>query len=347
MTLKLKNRRVRKRNQKHASLKHGDLIYQDAELQDALRQIKPDRIILGYLGETWEDYVPGLASTVEVILSPTAGTNPEGVKSLVKKLTWDRVHFYTRCHAKAYIGNDLAISGSANLSYNGFDRGKVELMTVHQQAASLRKLREIFEFWKAEAKAEFPSTKQKKDRLLKLEEEFKKSQRKPDDEPRDNLERLSNLKASDMERIHFTGFEYDEDSEEEVEDSETTSKDEEFSEKFIFQTSGVKKGDWIVHYFVNNDDTLRGNGTIYGFRVDQFETRISKSDPFIAKQLSEPSHEPPFELDDTVIEMIRDLLGREAYAVLREPDFPLDDERIKTAKVSLLRKLSKNAKKRI
>ncbi|WP_295440891.1 phospholipase D-like domain-containing protein [uncultured Thiodictyon sp.] len=138
-------------------------IYESAKSRAAaLKSIKPVRIAVALVGEDWRRYVvdPGLLEAV--IVSPKPGSNPFAIEELGDAIGWDKLYLLEDLHSKLYIGKEAAFLGSPNLSANGFgDNGNYELGVLLTNEKSIKKLNIIFEYYRKQANADYP-TKQKK-----------------------------------------------------------------------------------------------------------------------------------------------------------------------------------------
>ena len=141
-------------------------IITNGNIKKAIKELKPNKIAVAYIGADWEKYIDqDTLKELEIILSPTIGSNPQAIHSLVKKIKggWNNVHFLTKLHAKFYLGNEAAILGSFNLSGNGFEVYGLEEIGVKIIEEKPRKtLDDEFERLKTEAKNEFETEKAKK-----------------------------------------------------------------------------------------------------------------------------------------------------------------------------------------
>ena len=99
------------------------LITDPEALREALVDIRPRRAAVAYIGAAWRDLLGDASELEELVVSPTAGSNPWALEEICEELDWHNVHFLERLHAKIYIGPGRVIVGSPKLSSNGFDAG--------------------------------------------------------------------------------------------------------------------------------------------------------------------------------------------------------------------------------
>jgi hypothetical protein len=140
------------------------------EIQRAVVGCKPSKIAVAYIGADWKTFISDAAQLEAIIVSPTLGSNPRAITDLVKRIGWDKVFFLDELHAKAYVGKESAVIGSANLTRNGLGaEGLVELCVEVNAEGSLNKVNATFDDLKERALAQYPTTVSKKSRLKDLE----------------------------------------------------------------------------------------------------------------------------------------------------------------------------------
>ena len=140
------------------------------ETQKTIKRCKPTKIAVAYIGADWNAFISDANRLVAIIISPTLGSNPNAIKSLVKQIGWKKIYFLDELHAKTYIGADSAVIGSANLTRNGLGtEGLVELCVEVNGKETLKKLNAAFDNLKKRAQQQYPTPKLKKARLKELE----------------------------------------------------------------------------------------------------------------------------------------------------------------------------------
>ena len=140
------------------------------EIQRAVVACKPLKIAVAYIGTDWETFISDVSFLEAIIVSPTFGSNPDAIKSLVNKIGWEKVLFLDELHAKTYIGQKSAVIGSANLTRNGLGaEGLVELCVEVNADENLKKVNKAFDDLKQRALGKYPTTESKKSRLKVLE----------------------------------------------------------------------------------------------------------------------------------------------------------------------------------
>lgn len=141
------------------------------ELRNALNEIQPSKVAVAFVGNGWKNYINS-EQLKEIILSPTLGSNPKAIEEIMNTIGADNVYFLDNLHAKIYLGTELALLGSCNLSDNGFsDNGNFEAGIVFSALSApnnFKTLESVFENYKAEAKRQYPTAKSKELQLHKL-----------------------------------------------------------------------------------------------------------------------------------------------------------------------------------
>ena len=152
------------------------MLIDSQEIAKALQSLKPRRIAVAYVGKDWEQFLP-IDSLEEVIVAPTVGSKPKAIRQIARRMGgWDNVYLLDNLHAKVFIGEKAAIVGSANLSNNALGMTGLEEVGVRvDEAPALEALRARFEELKALAFRRYPTAAAKLQRLLKAEEDRKKS----------------------------------------------------------------------------------------------------------------------------------------------------------------------------
>ena len=98
-------------------------ILSGGDIAKEVKSINPQYIAVGYIGKDWHRYID-IEFVKEIIVSPTIGSNPFAIESIVKEIGFENVYFLDELHAKLYIGSDRYAFGSFNLSANA-DRKSV------------------------------------------------------------------------------------------------------------------------------------------------------------------------------------------------------------------------------
>ena len=139
------------------------------DIAAAIAKCEPRQIAVAFVGKDWIKFISNPESIEFVILSPTLGTNPNAVIELVNKIGWHKVYFLDELHAKIYLGQRVAIVGSANLTRNGLS-GKLltELCVSLQNPVELAEISRIISDWRKRAEMQYPKENDKKEKLHQL-----------------------------------------------------------------------------------------------------------------------------------------------------------------------------------
>lgn len=139
-----------------------------SEYQKALSLIKPHKIAVAYIGADYNNFI-NIKNLKEIIISPTIGSNPHAISSLIKSIGLSNVHFIDNLHSKLYIGKSGVIIGSANLSRNALDANElIELGVLFQTPKDLNLANKLFAEYKKNAMNSYPSPLSKENKLAKL-----------------------------------------------------------------------------------------------------------------------------------------------------------------------------------
>lgn len=142
----------------------------DKQIKESLALIHPTKIAVAYIGANWRDFLVSPERIEAVIVSPTLGTNPHAVSEMARFIGWEKIHFLDELHAKLYIGDNAALTGSSNLTSNGLSGSSLlELCVEINSDRGILKLNDFFDNLLQRAQAQYPSRKEKEARLEKLE----------------------------------------------------------------------------------------------------------------------------------------------------------------------------------
>lgn len=139
-------------------------------IKEGLREVMPTHVAAAYVGRDWRTYID-TSQLQEIVVSPTLGSNPYAIAEIAKTIGWENVHFLKNLHAKIYIGENAAAVGSFNLTANGLSaevHALEEAGFIVRDSATCLALRTLYDRYKAEAKKQYRTTPEKKDRLKEL-----------------------------------------------------------------------------------------------------------------------------------------------------------------------------------
>lgn len=151
-------------------------ILHGSDISKSIALVNPERVAVAYIGIDWKQYIPDYEKLESIIISPTFGSNPYAIKELVSVLGWEKVFFLDELHAKLYLGAELAVMGSANLTSNGLLGTSLEELCC--EVDDLEKLSDLTSFYDdliGKSKTKYPRTECKKERLSKCFDEWDKA----------------------------------------------------------------------------------------------------------------------------------------------------------------------------
>ncbi|GAC63814.1 phospholipase D family protein [Edwardsiella tarda] len=139
------------------------------KIAEYIKNCSPEYIAVAFVGADWREFIPDWKKIKSIVVSPTLGSNPKAIHEIVKELGWEKVEFLDNLHAKLYLGENSAISGSANLTKNGLSGNILhELCTVTHNPQHLKSFKIFFDHIRSKAKDSYPTVEQKKHKLDEL-----------------------------------------------------------------------------------------------------------------------------------------------------------------------------------
>ncbi|MCX7109838.1 MAG: phospholipase D family protein [Proteobacteria bacterium] len=306
-------------------------IYSDAkQLREALKEIKPTRIAVAYVGAGWEKYI-SLKHLKEIIVSPTLGSNPFAIEEIMRKKGEENVHFLDRLHTKLYLGENSALLGSPNLSDNGFsDSGKFEAGVVISESSSLKKLNDIFQGYKNQAINDYPTQESKIKKLKQLVKLWKIAiwhgvNTACNDEKSPSI---GDYQLSQLNRIHIVWYRPGKIAYNKgviaavVPESNGIEPEAYFSGMLNFlEKDSINIGDWILYWHSREDGYPRENGSIDWMQVHHVIPQGVDDNPWTKLVCQSPKTKirpiaPPFTLDTRTKSLIRDALNLGEFPAL-------------------------------
>ena len=302
--------------------------------RNALKEIKPTKIAVAFVGTGWKKYVSP-KNLKEIVLSPTFGSYPKAIEEIMDMIGESNVYFLDNLHSKIYLGNESALLGSFNLSDNGFSNsGLLEAGVILSAPASIEKLRSVFDAYKTKAAHLYPTPKSKKDKLRELVKQWQSSiwYGLNTEQESEKSPSITNYR-SDQDQIHIAWYQpcdlnYNEEAIcSVVPNAKGISPDEYFTDVLMFhEKDRIQPGDWILCWHCRDDGYPRKNCEIYWFHVHHVVPNGIYDDNYTklvgqAENLKCPP--PPFSLvDPHTKSLIRDALSSNKFPEL----LALDDE---------------------
>jgi hypothetical protein len=248
------------------------------------------------------------------------------------------VHFLDNLHAKFYIGNDVALLGSCNLSANGMGDDGLREAAVMVDGKCLIQLNQQFERYKQDAQRSYKTLEAKMNRLQKLQGEtnraFSSGLLARPEETRSITEYDSQL-----DHIHIIGL-TDPDgepdatkiAEQEPELVEVSLDVDRYFDDWLQleKRDTVERGDWFLCWWCTNNRHPDGRRKAYWFYADCVvdQGMASEQWPKFVGQVRGPHPTAPFDLDDATQTAIREVLNVPEFMAL----IPGNDWRLEVAK---------------
>ncbi|WP_320172972.1 phospholipase D family protein [Maridesulfovibrio sp.] len=289
------------------------------EIRGAVERCEPERIAVAYVGLDWEKFIDK-EKVKEVVVSPTEGSNPKGIQSLVDCLSWDNVHFLDNLHCKFYIGEQTAILGSPNLSRNGIAEAGLEEAAV--EITDLREIENLSSYFseiKQSAMKKYPAEEMKKQALSDLYNIWRERERSNGAEEieEDGEELLDYAVLSETDfYIAWYGVCDNVEYRGDIENYESLIDDE----MHLAAGDKIRKGKWVLCWKVTSknrpdmqvkphwlfiDELFENAVYIENEEYDYTTVAVMRSDKEPVK--------PPFELTPNVIRAFKELIGSEKY----------------------------------
>jgi len=300
----------------------------------AIEKANPEVIAVAYLGWDWKTYLPNPEKIESIVISPRLGTNPAAVAELSKVIGWERIYLHDDLHAKLYLGSKSAVLGSANLSLNGLDGGRlVELCAEISAPADLEYLQAFHQTTLEQARKQYSSVESRKGRMAELAEEMQKN--------------LSFINESKKTAPAFKDFDllapdqfyvacYGET--EEIEHSDEVDVLEEIIEHRQYMASSDEpvKGKWMLLWRTKKDNTPSKSEKPFWMVIDEIiENGVKTETDYpklvyqrkdVGKAIRRES-DAPFELTESVIDAFRSTIvdvGVREHFIQNENIFTLE-----------------------
>ncbi|TKB23180.1 hypothetical protein FCL47_23495 [Desulfopila sp. IMCC35006] len=213
----------------------------------------PNFVSVAYIGIDWQEFIDP-NKIKKIIISPTIGSNPFAIESLVNEISWEKVYFLNNLHAKIYIGANNAIVGSPNLSRNGLTTtGQQEAAIKTKDKTIISDLLKYFNKLEELANKNYPDTKAKKKRLSELKIEWTNAVRSgviKDDRKKTNQFSDYNIVSCDDFYISW----YQDDDDFKYTENVLPIKELIEDELHIAEDDEVEKGKWILAWKITTQD---------------------------------------------------------------------------------------------
>lgn len=307
------------------------------DLACAIERVNPYAVAVAYIGADYHAYID-VKTVKDFVVSPTLGSNPQAIRSLVKAKTWKHVHFLDRLHAKIYLGAKTALLASANLTKNGLDIAGLREVGVVLQGKPREALVAEFASILAEAKKTYPKQQDKEKALIRLEATWKKVQKA-----------LRNGAKKPRTRATFDRYDIKShgafhpvwwDSHGEI-DEATVRRELNLGVRagvdlwrdsmFLTPKDKVMPGQWILQWCVGTSWVSRRKVTAISWQfVDyichnctdepDYPNAALELEPDFRPQLGEARPSEPFQIDAAFRAAFKKVIVRETFKTLQPPD---------------------------
>lgn len=329
------------------------------EIANSIRSISPTKIAVAYIGENWKTHLtPEIIKNLEtVIVSPTEGSNPDGIQSLANTIGWEKVLFLKRLHAKMFIGAKECIIGSANLSDNGLSGTNKTLLEVAIRANTHKEITKIFGDIQSEAESAFQTTLKKKQELAKLRRIYNKRVSAGLSKCSSKKRTFKDIDLYELRNVYLCWW----DEEERVSGIKKECDAEVYESNIsewmsLMDDDPVKEGCWFLcwHRDYNNKNTHKDSQIEWMYVHHVFKSCIKKNmGPYTslaAEVDNEGKPQEPFKLDKNFKMKFKNLINNERYGKLRtagnnkgeEKNFYVASKEITKLTANFFKELQKN-----
>lgn len=300
-------------------------------IRQALRNLKPSRIAVAYVGGGWRDFV-STRHLREIVVSPTVGTNPKAVEELMQELGHENVHLLDELHSKFYIGANAALVGSCNLSDNGISDGRnLETAVVSGREAFMRALEAQFKRYRGDAQRRYPTLRAKMGRLARLQKLTNLVHSGGPFGRPTAIPAITDYR-SNLDRIHVIWYQDYGDEVDERQVRRIIPKAAEVGSQRYFadwiqfrEADKICPGDWLLCWNCNDDGRPRRGGRVAWMFVHDVVSRglKSKDYPKLAGEAARKFAKcppVPFKLDSNAKDAIRKVLDSGEFEPLISRD---------------------------
>ena len=175
------------------------------QIREALEEVEPSQIAVAYVGADWDDYI-SVDDLEEIIVSPTIGSNPRAIESIMNIKGHENVYFLNELHSKIYIGSNSALVGSCNLTYNALSGNRLlEVAILLENNSSVSQLLGTFNDYKESAEIQYPDFESKIAQLKVLKEKWDDSVQNRLVTDSTRIPELSEY-CSNLDKIHIVWY---------------------------------------------------------------------------------------------------------------------------------------------
>lgn len=306
------------------------------DLRNTLKELAPTHLAVAYFGRDWQTYLTNLHILKEIVVSPTIGSFPGALSELLDMA--DKygfaVYFKPVLHAKIFIGDGGCLIGSSNLSGNGFGGGLQEAAVYLNDKFSVGQAHGVFNTLK---KGGITSRTDQRKMIAELWSKWNRARRNdalPTEAGDRSAGTICDWKPS-HERVWLAWLMADCTptlSKANIQEAIPEVGQESPRNYFVDYTNlvegdAVREGDWLIMWYAKQDSTPDLRSAPYWLRVDKLVPHgvVGEDEDYTQLAVTLPSKTyvaPPFEIanDPVIQQLIKTLLGREEYKILRWGD---------------------------
>lgn len=311
------------------------LLADRGQILSELQLIRPKRIAVAYVGAAWSELLGTDRRLEEIVVSPTAGTNPWAVERIAEEVGWENVHFLDTLHAKIYLGSRRAMFGSANLSSNALAAGGTHLyeMVAVTSDSKLRKLlNDEYGRYRSLAIGAYRSIPAKKARIRTLKQvqtelEAARIRLTPPKAPT-----LADFEVGSIP-VHLEWWQEVSPAGGDVDDTDYINL------RIGGRRSEVQVGHWMLEWRCTPTGSVGKRFELDWMRIDAVRYRGAKGEPVFIDQVAERveprRHEVPFVLDARVKHLFKTLVMEREDLRPTRPNDAMPTPSLRTVKAFL------------
>lgn len=304
------------------------MLLETENIGSEVKTIVPNMIAVAFIGSDWQDFID-VSYLNKIILSPTLGSNPNAIESLVDIIGWDKVLFLDNLHAKIYIGENSAIVGSANLTKNGLSvNGLQEAALKTDNSQIIENLLSFFRKLELQAIEQYPSAEEKRRKLNKLKQQWNLAIRSsifPEELNQPKLIQNYNVLGCDDFYIvwYQKGLDY------EYSENVDSRKNYIVDEMHLSEEDKVQKGKWLLAWRITNNNKPYENLMPTWIFIDEIiENGVVTSEDYEYTKLALMLNKkttilPPFQVTKELYKVFKEVVTDKTYA----PYFIGNDEK--------------------
>ncbi len=297
------------------------LLRSSKQIAESLKHSPPNQIAVAYLGLNWDTYIDR-KSIDSIVLSPTIGTNPNAVATLVEAIGWEKVHFLPQLHSKIYISDNQIILGSANLSNNGLgSNGQYELCASSDDNAIIREAKELYGSYLDKSKKLYDSKEAKIYALDKLWVQYNARIAAGREIAPDAIRAFADYKPDLHGSFYIMWYGYV-DGNIAYENIPEVVIDEIVSEVHISPEDNIEPEKWILYWRRNNNNTVNQATNIVWMYIHEIYPGGCDEEGYEnlgVQRRSKPLPDEPFEITNAFQRNFSNMIASNNHNEFRDP----------------------------